>query len=80
MFPTKKMTIKYWNSLSKESQYRALKRVFPVHDSIVNSLLNSKPNLTDQFWQVVFSKVREVLPDQYGERPYKTRVNHTYLK
>lgn len=73
----KKMTISYWNSLSKGSQERALKYCFPIHASIVEMLLNEKPNhVTEKgsWWWQVFSKVRIPLNSSY-----KTKVNNTYL-
>lgn len=73
----KKMTIAYWNSLSKSSQERALKYCFPIHESIVEMLLNEKPHhVTDKssWWYTVFSKVRVPLNSSY-----KTKVNDTYL-
>lgn len=73
----KKMTIGYWNSLSKGSQERALKYCFPIHASIVEMLLNEKPNhVTEKgsWWWQVFSKVRIPLNSSY-----KTKVNNTYL-
>lgn len=74
----KKMTIGYWNSLSKESQERALKYCFPIHPSVVEMLLNEKPSkVTDKgsWWWQVFDKVRIPL----NNSPYKTKVNNTYL-
>lgn len=77
---TKKLTIKYWNSLSKDSKKRALSYVFPVNDSLVEMLANEDPRPKDSpWWKIVFSKVKEVLPDSYGSRPYKTCVNRVYL-
>lgn len=73
----KKMTIAYWNSLSKDSQRRALKYCFPIHDSIVEMLLDEKPhNVTEKgsWWYQVFSKVRVPI-----NGPYKTKINSTYL-
>lgn len=80
---TKKLTIKYWLSLEKGSQERALKHVFPIHLGIVDMLLSEKPT-TDEikhgFWSLVFSKIREVKPDERGYRYYKTCfMNSTYI-
>ena len=72
---TKKMTIKYWNSLSDGAQKRALTYVFPLHKAIVEMLMNEKPDLKSDWWQLVFKKVRIPAPGSY----YKTVVNNTYL-
>lgn len=72
---TKKMTLKYWNSLSESSRKRALQFVFPIHLAIVEMLMNEKPNLKSGWWQIVFEKVRIPCPGSY----YKTVVNNTYL-
>ena len=39
MAKTKKMTIKYWNSLSDGSKKRALQYCFPIHPAIVEMLM-----------------------------------------
>ena len=73
----KKMTISYWNSLSRDSRERALKYCFPIHSATVEMLLDEKPNhVTDQssWWYIVFSKVRIPVNSSY-----KTKVNNTYL-
>ena len=73
----KKMTISYWMSLSRGSKERALKYCFPIHQSIVEMLLDEKPNhVTEQgsWWHTVFSKVRIPVNSSY-----KTKVNNTYL-
>lgn len=73
----KKMTISYWNSLSRGSKERALKYCFPIHSSIVEMLLDEKPNHVtdkDSWWYTVFSKVRIPVNSSY-----KTKVNNTYL-
>lgn len=80
---TKKLTIKYWMSLEKDSRERALKFVFPIHDSIVKMLLNDKPTSQDTkkgFWSLVYEQIREVKPDERGHRHYKTCfMGCTYL-
>lgn len=73
----KKMTISYWNSLSRDSKERALKYCFPIHPAIVEMLLDEKPNhVTDKssWWHTVFSKVRVPVNSSY-----RTKVNNTYL-
>jgi hypothetical protein len=72
---TKKMTLKYWNSLSDSSKKRALQYTFPIHPAIVEMLMNEKPDLKSEGWKMVFKKVRIPAPGSY----YKTVVNNTYL-
>ena len=76
---TKKMTISYWNGLSRGSRERALKYCYPIHGAIVEMLLDEKPTtkeVKDGWWTTVFRKVR--IPDD--NRVYKTVIdNRTYL-
>ncbi len=80
---TKKLTIKYWKSLPRDSKERALKFVFPIHDAIVQMLLDEDPTteeIKNGFWSLVFKKIREPLPDEYGPSPYKTVfMNRTWI-
>ena len=77
---TKKLTIKYWNSLPRESKRRALKFVFPIHPSIVDMLLDDEPTteeIKNGFWSPVFKKIREV---KETHRPYRTCfMNTSYI-
>jgi hypothetical protein len=79
MAKTKKMTIKYWNSLSEGSRKRALQYCFPIHGAIVEMLLDEKPTtkeIKNGWWTTVFKKVR--IPDD--NHAYKTVIdNRTYL-
>ncbi len=72
---TKKMTLKYWNSLSDGSKKRALQYCFPIHPATVEMLVDEKPNLKSGLWKIVFTKVRIPSPESF----YKTVVNKTYL-
>lgn len=71
---TKKMTLKYWSSLSKGSRERALHHVFPTMKFTVEMLLDEQPNLKNDLWKYVWRKVR-IPNDSY----YKTVVNGAYL-
>ena len=71
---TRKMTLKYWNSLSKGSKERALHYVFPTMKCTVEMLLDEQPNLKNDLWKFVWRKVR-IPNDSY----YKTVVNGAYL-
>ncbi len=71
---TRKMTLKYWNSLSNSSRERALYHVFPTWKCTVEMLLDEQPNLKSDLWKLVWRKVRIPV-----ESYYKTVVNGTYL-
>ena len=75
MGKTKKMTIKYWNSLEVGSKRRALQFCYPTLHATVDMLLNEKPKKDNPWWKRVFNMVR--IPD--GDSYYKTVVNHTYI-
>ena len=75
MRKTRKLTIKYWNSLEKGSRKRALQFCYPTLPATVEMLLNDKPRKDDPWWERVFDKVR--IPD--GDSYYKTVVDHTYI-
>lgn len=71
---TRKMTLKYWNSLSNGSRERALHHVFPTLKFTVEMLLDEQPNLKNDLWKLVWRKVRIPI-----ESYYKTVVNGAYL-
>lgn len=73
MATTKKISIKYWNTLSKGSKERALRACYPNADGIVKMMLEQKPDLKDFFWKRAFSMIK--IPDNYY---YKTCVNRVY--
>ena len=75
MKKTRKLTIKYWNSLEKGSRKRALQFCYPTLPATVEMLLNDKPRKDDPWWKRVFDKVRIPDKDSY----YKTVVDHTYI-
>lgn len=79
MAKTKKMTVKYWETLGEGSKKRALTCVFPLNPAAVDMLLDDKPNPKDPWWTIVFKKVRIPEPDERGYRHYKTVVNKTYI-
>lgn len=80
---TKKLTIKYWESLEKGSKERALKFCFPTNPAIVDMLLDETPTKEEikyGFWSIVFKHIREPLPDERGHRFYKTvHLNTTWI-
>ena len=72
---TRKLTIKYWNTLSAGSRKRALQFCYPTLPATVDMLLNEKPKKDNPWWKRVFDKVR--IPD--GDSYYKTVVDYTYI-
>ena len=80
MAKTKKMTLKYWASLSEGSKRRAFTYCFPLHTATVDTLMNDEPNPKDDaWWGLVWRKVRIPEADSNGYRHYKTVVNNTYI-
>ena len=75
MGKTKKMTIKYWNSLEVGSKRRALQFCYPTLPATVDMLLNEKPKKDNPWWERVFNMVR--IPD--NDSYYKTVVDYTYI-
>ena len=76
---TRKLTIKYWNSLEEGSRKRALQFCYPTLPATVDMLLNEKPNKDNPWWKRVFDKVRIPEADANGRQYYKTVVDHTYI-
>lgn len=72
---TRKLTIKYWNSLEKGSRKRALQFCYPTLPATVDMLLSEKPKKDDPWWKRVFNMVR--IPD--AKSSYKTVVHNTYI-
>ena len=76
---TRKLTIKYWNSLEEGSRKRALQFCYPTIPATVDMLLNEKPKKDNPWWKRVFDKVRIPEADANGRQYYKTVVDHTYI-
>ena len=79
MAKTKKLTIKYWDSLEEGSKKRALTYVFPLSPATEATVLNDKPKKNDPWWTMVFREVRIPEPDSNGYRHYKTVIRNTYI-
>ena len=76
MAKTKKMTLKYWASLSEGSKRRALTCAFPLHKPVVDMLMDEKPDSKNSpWWKIVWTKVRIPIGG-YS----KTVVNNTYIQ
>ena len=75
----KKLTIKYWCSLSRGSRERALKYCFPISPSIVEMLLDETPTkieIKEGFWSVVFKRITIPADNRFYKTCY---MNQTYL-
>ena len=71
---TKKLTIRYWQSLSPDTKKRAIKCVFPLMGRSLHYLVNEKPDQKEVWWEMIFRKVR--VPSDNSH--YKFIVNNTY--
>ena len=72
----KKMTNNYWNTNNSDSRENAICHVFPINRSIVDMLLDEKPNLKNSpFWKMVWQKIR--IPEKGSY--YKTVFHGTYI-
>lgn len=69
----KKLTIKYWNTLSEATKRRAILCVFPIQVGLADMLIDEKPNLKNPWWQMIFAKIK--IPT-IGH--YKFICNQTY--
>lgn len=71
MATTKKMTIKYWNSLPADSRARAIEAAFPNGRLLAENLKNREPDLKSSQWRLIFKLVRIPMDGC----SYKTAVN-----
>ena len=72
----KKLTIKYWCSLSRGSRERALKYCFPISPSIVEMLLDETPTrfeIKEGFWSVVFKRITIPADNRFYKTCYMTK-------
>lgn len=74
MAETKKMTIAYWNKLSRESKKRALLKCFGS-PGIARTLVDDEPRPNHGFWKYAFETIRQTADGSH----YKTQVNGWYL-
>lgn len=73
---SKKLTIKYWNSLGNGTKKRAITCVFPLMKGSLDYLANEKPDLNDIWWKLIFKKVRIPADPDY----WKLIINGTYIR
>lgn len=70
----RKITKKYWNTLSEGSKKRALTACFPNNPVTVQMMAEEEPDTKSGLWKIAFSMIR--VPD--ADSHYKTVVNRTY--
>lgn len=74
---TKKITMRYWDSLLEGSRYRSLRKVFsnfPDNINEENSKLKAK-QLDDWMWEIIQRHVKQPI----GESFYKTVIDRTWI-
>ena len=72
----RKITQKYWNSLSVDSRYRALRKVFSnFSDSTNHDYAKLKAKDLDWVWSIIQRHVKQPVCQSY----YKTCVDNTWM-
>lgn len=73
---TKKITKKYWDSLSEDSRYRALRKVFSnFPDNVNRDYAKLKANQMDWVWDILAKHTKQPV----GDSPYKTIIDKTWI-
>jgi len=73
---TKRLTMKYWDSLSEDSRYRALRKVFSnFPDSTNRDYAKEKAKDLDWMWEVLVRHVKQPTNDSH----YKTVIDRTWI-
>ena len=76
MAETKKITQRYWNSLSESSRYRALRKVFSnFPDSVNEGYSKEKAKDLGWMWKIIQRHVK--MPA--GKSYYKTVIDRTWI-
>ena len=76
MADKKKITRKYWDSLSEDSRFRALRKVFSnFSDSVNRDYAKEKAKNLDWMWTIIQRHVKMPV----GESHYKTCIDNTWL-
>jgi hypothetical protein len=72
----RKITQKYWNNLSVDSRYRALRKVFSnFSDSTNHDYAKLKAKDIDWMWSIIQRHVKQPVSESY----YKTCVDNTWM-
>ena len=77
MATTKKLTMRYWDSLSDDSRFRALRKVFSNFPDNVNRdyAQDKAKELDDWMWKILVRHVKQPL----GNTFYKTYIDRTFI-
>lgn len=77
MATTKKLTMRYWDSLSDDSRFRALRKVFSNFPDNVNRdyAQDKAKELDDWIWKILVRHVKQPL----GNTFYKTYIDRTFI-
>lgn len=77
MAATKKLTMRYWDSLSDDSRFRALRKVFSNFPDNVNRdyAQDKAKELDDWIWKILVRHVKQPL----GNTFYKTYIDRTFI-
>lgn len=74
----KKITQKYWDSLSEASRFRALRKVFSnFPDSVNHDYAKEKAKDLDWMWEIVQRHVKQPIGENHYH--YKTIIDNTWL-
>lgn len=73
---TKRLTMKYWDSISEDSRYRALRKVFSnFPDSLNRDYAQEKAKNLDWIWDILVRHVKQPIGDSH----YKTVIDRTWI-
>jgi len=73
---TRRITQKYWDSLSEGSRYRALRKVFSnFSDSTNHDYAKEKAKDLDWMWEIIQRHVKQPLDSSH----YKTVIDRTWI-
>lgn len=73
---TKRLTMSYWDSLSDDSRYRALRKVFSnFPDDVNRDYAQEKAKNLDWIWDILVRHVKQPI----GESHYKTVIDKTWI-
>lgn len=76
MANTKRLTMRYWDSIPEDSRYRALRKVFSnFPDNLNRDYAKEKAKNLDWMWEVLVRHVKQPI----GESHYKTVIDRTWI-
>lgn len=76
MKDSKRLTMKYWDSISEDSRYRALRKVFSnFSDSANRDNAKQKAKNLDFLWDIIVRHVKQPIDSTH----YKTVIDRTWI-